>query len=320
MLREIQSLQKYALRYAAIDPGSTGTRAVIAVAKIDKVTGKRKLVNVFRIQDFREDDDRDRRTTRGEWPSKCCPFDGRPHYVGYDADSQVKKRTISIKAIPYFRAQDDDGHPFTKALYDHSKSLSSGIEREDFDDVLDDILFSFLYEFSIYSVRTSCPTLGLFIPSPPPEITTFSPSYLHYKLQISMFDCQSCISFTISSADTNVPRSNKVVQRIFDKCKAAGVKLRSLALCVPQTWSRRETPIQEYLGPILDDTVDKNTVPGKYVETTFALEAQCQAQHLISKYPEELRDCNEMMVLDFGGHSMVLDPSCRRPPFTIALA
>ncbi|KAG6354683.1 hypothetical protein INS49_004701 [Diaporthe citri] len=219
--------------YAAIDPGSTGTRAVIAVAEIDKVTGKRNVVNILRIQDFREDDDRDRRTTRGEWPSKCCPFDGPPYHVGYDADSQVKKRTISIKAIPYFRAQDDDGHPFTKALYDHSKSLPSENARQDFDDALDAILFNFL--------------------------------------------------------------SNKVVQRILGKCKATGVKLRSLALCVPQTWSRRETPIQEYLGPILDETVSTERV-----ETMFALEAQCQAQHLISKYPRELRDCNEIMVLDFG--------------------
>lgn len=141
-------------RYAAIDPGSTGTRAVIAVAKVDRATGKRSLVEAIRIQDFREDDDRDRRTTRGEWPSKCCPFDGPPFHVGYEADSQVRKKTISIKAIPYFRTRDDDRHPFTKALYDHCRSLPSEIERQQFDDTLDSILFNFLYEISIDPVDT----------------------------------------------------------------------------------------------------------------------------------------------------------------------
>lgn len=137
------------------------------------------------------------------------------------------------------------------------------------------------------------------------EIPTLSLSHRGYKLQSFVFGCQPSILLNVSSADTNVPRSNKVVQRILDRCKAAGVKLCSLALCVPQTWSRRETLIQEYLGPILDETV-----AAERVETMFALEAQCQAQHLISKYPRELRDCNEMMVLDFGGHSMVFHPSC----------
>lgn len=84
-------------------------------------------------------------------------------------------------------------------------------------------------------------------------------------------------------------------------CETSNIKLRSLALCVPQTWSRRETPIQEYLGPILDSTV---TIEG--VETTFALEAQSQAQHLIKNYFRELKSCDELMVLDFGGHSMVI--------------
>lgn len=187
LLEKISSLQEYALRYAAIDPGSTGTRAVIAVAEIDKVTGKRN-VEIIRIQDFREDDDRDRRTTRGEWPSKCCPFDGPPYYVGYDADSQVRKRTISIKAIPYFRAQDDDGHPFTKALYDHSKSLRSKIERQEFDDALDAILFNFLYGFSVCSLRTSPPPWSLRSISPPMNPPTLCPSYLRYKLRSFMFD------------------------------------------------------------------------------------------------------------------------------------
>ncbi|KAG8164136.1 hypothetical protein KVR01_006054 [Diaporthe batatas] len=220
--------------YAAIDPGSTGTRAVIAISKIDETTGKRRIVEdgIKRIQDFREDDDRDRRTTRGEWPSKCCPFDGPPYYVGYEADAQDKKRTISIKAIPYFRTQDDDGHPFTRALYDHSRSLRSEVDRRHFDDVLDTIF-------------------------------------------------------------------NEVVQRILSMCKASNIKLRSLAVCVPQTWSRRETPIQEYLGPILDRTV---AIDG--VETTFALEAQSQAQYIIKHYFRQLKTCNELMVLDFGGHSM----------------
>lgn len=270
------------------------------------------MVNILRIQDFREDDDRDRRTTRGEWPSKCCPFDGPPHYVGYEADSQIKKRTISIKAIPYFRASDDDGHPFTKALYDHSKSLPSEIERQGFDDALDTILFNFLYEFSVCSLRfqplawvSSCHLTAA-------EYPTLSQSYLRYKLQTFMFCCQPCILFNVSDTNTNVLRSNKVVQRILGKCKEDGIKLRSLALCIPQTWSRRETPIQEYLSPILDKTVASELVATDLVETMFALEAQCQAQHLISKYPRELRDCNEMMVLDFGGHSMVIiDPSFR---------
>lgn len=158
-LQSSASLPIYILRYAAIDPGSTGTRAVIAVAEVDKSTGKRNLVDIIRIQDFREDDDRDRRTTRGEWPSKCCPFDGPPYHVGYDADSQVSKRTISIKAIPYFRTQDDDGHPFTRALYDHYRSLPSEIERQDFEDALDGILFNFLYDFSDSLLRTSSPNL-----------------------------------------------------------------------------------------------------------------------------------------------------------------
>lgn len=103
-------------------------------------------------------------------------------------------------------------------------------------------------------------------------------------------------------------RSNQVVQRILSQCEVAGVKLCSLALCIPQTWSRRERPIQEYLGPIFDQTVATPSV-----ETTFALEAQCQAQHLISKYPRELRGCNELMVLDFGGHSMVLIRASENP-------
>lgn len=104
-----------------------------------------------------------------------------------------------------------------------------------------------------------------------------------------------------ASTDINPTRSKQVVQRILGQCEVAGVKLCSLALCIPQTWSRRERPIQEYLGPIFDQTVAAPSV-----ETTFALEAQCQAQYLISKYPRELRGCNELMVLDFGGHSMVL--------------
>jgi hypothetical protein len=121
---------------------------VIVIAKVDEATGKRRIVEngIIRIQDFREDDDRDRRTTRGEWPSKCCQFDGPLFCMGYDADSQDQKRTISIKAIPYFRTQDDDGHPFTKALYDHASLLPSEVERQYFDAVLDDILFRFLYE------------------------------------------------------------------------------------------------------------------------------------------------------------------------------
>ena len=113
-----------------------------------------------------------------------------------------------------------------------------------------------------------------------------------------------CILENDTSADITTPRSTQVAQRILTTCRNSGVKLRCLALCVPQTWSRRETPIQEYLGPILDEAVATEGV-----ETTFALEAQCQAQHLISKYYRELRDCNELMVLDFGGHSLVLAPS-----------
>lgn len=104
-------------------------------------------------------------------------------------------------------------------------------------------------------------------------------------------------------SDTKAPRRNQVVQRILSKCETTGVRLRSLALCIPQTWSRRETPIQEYLGPIFDRTVAAHAGP---LEVTFALEAQCQAQHLISKHPRELSGCDELMVLDFGGHSMVI--------------
>lgn len=87
-------------------------------------------------------------------------------------------------------------------------------------------------------------------------------------------------------------------------CRTSNIKLRSLALCVPQTWSRRETPIQEYLGPILDSTVATERIETR-IETTFALEAQSQAQHLIAKYFRGLKDYDELMVLDFGGHSMV---------------
>lgn len=116
-----------------------------------------------------------------------------------------------------------------------------------------------------------------------------------------MLECHICILLSIVSADIIATRSNQVVQRILSKCQAADVKLCSLALCIPQTWSRRENPIQDYLSPIFDETVATQCV-----ETTFALEAQCQAQHLISKYPRELRDCDELMVLDFGGHSMVI--------------
>lgn len=146
---------------------------MIAVVEVDKTTGKRNLSRTLRIQDFREDDDRDRRTTRGEWPSKCCPFDGPPYHVGYDADSQVQKRTISIKAIPYFRTQDDDGHPFTKALYDHSRSLPSEIERQDFDNALDDILLNFLY-----GVSGPYPVLELLAPISDPIFPT-SKSHPH---------------------------------------------------------------------------------------------------------------------------------------------
>lgn len=171
-------LKLFVRRYAAIDPGSTGTRAVIAVAKIDETTGKRKIVEngIIRIQDFRLDDDRDRRTTRGEWPSKCCPFDGPPYYIGYDADSQDEKRTISIKAIPYFRSQDDDGHPFTKALYDYSRSLPSEVERKHFDKILDTILFTFLYVLSVCLLRTSLQSLVLPISSSCPR--HLRPSYI----------------------------------------------------------------------------------------------------------------------------------------------
>lgn len=121
---------------------------------------------------------------------------------------------------------------------------------------------------------------------------------------MSMIDCRSFISLNVAIANIKALRSDEVVQRTLAECKAYGVKLRTLALCVPQTWSRRETPIQDYLSPILDETVEEESV-----ETLFALEAQCQAQHLISKYPRELKDCNELMVLDFGGHSMVFLPS-----------
>lgn len=106
------------------------------------------------------------------------------------------------------------------------------------------------------------------------------------------------------STDHQEMSSNEVVQRILTMCKTSNVKLRSLALCVPQTWSRRETPIQEYLGPILDSTVATEQTD-THIETTFALEAQAQAQHLIAKYFRGLRNCDELMVLDFGGHSMV---------------
>ncbi|KAL1860372.1 hypothetical protein Daus18300_009285 [Diaporthe australafricana] len=223
-------------RYAAIDPGSTASRAVIVTTAVDEQSGKRKLIDTLRIQETRPDDDQHERFTRGEWPSTCCPFDGPPYHVGYDAAAQDKKRNISIKAIPYFRTQGDDDHPFTKALYDHSKSLPSDAARKHINDILDDIIFRFL---------------------------------------------------------------NQIVQRILDQCKEAGVKLRLLALCIPQTWSRRETSIQDYLSPIID-----KTVAGKDIEITFALEAQCQAQYLIHKYPRQLRGYDELMVLDFGGHSL----------------
>lgn len=183
------------LRYAAIDPGSTGTRAVIAVVAIDKTTGKRKVVETLRIQDFRGDDDRHTRTTRGEWPSKCCPFDGPPYHVGYDADSQNTKRTISIKAIPYFRTRDDDGHPFTKALYDYCKSLPSRIERQNFDNGLDYILFEFLYGFPVSSLRFCV------LPSPPSYILVLLEAVsLHSRLLLQALTLQSQAATRLSNA------------------------------------------------------------------------------------------------------------------------
>lgn len=167
---------------------------MISVVEVNKTTGKRNLGRTLRIQDFREDDDRDRRTTRGEWPSKCCPFDGPPYHVGYDADSQVQKRTISIKAIPYFRTQDDDGHPFTKALYDHSRSLPSEIERQDFNDALDDILLNFLY-----GVSDPCPGLQLLAPIPDSIVPTSKTN--PYSIVISILAANSHVHLTFMCAD-----------------------------------------------------------------------------------------------------------------------
>lgn len=166
-------------RYAAIDPGSTASRAVIVTTVIEQQSGKRKLIDTIRIQETRPDDDQIERFTRGEWPSTCCPFDGPPYHVGYDAAAEDRKRNISIKAIPYFRTQDDDHHPFTKALYDHSKSLPSDTARRHFNDMLDDILFRFLYAgasalislvspYRLDALLPSCRHLSIL--DPPPQL------------------------------------------------------------------------------------------------------------------------------------------------------
>lgn len=92
-----------------------------------------------------------------------------------------------------------------------------------------------------------------------------------------------------------------IVDQITDRAQRQwdGFKLRTLALCIPNTWSKREKRVQDYLSSILD------AVGVGFAETTFIFEAQAQAQYIIYKHPFELKGYTYLVTLDFGGHSMV---------------
>ncbi|ROW08645.1 hypothetical protein VPNG_06152 [Cytospora leucostoma] len=128
--------------FAAIDFGSTATRACIVVnPKKGDRNGERRVIHV---QELRADNVTARsRFEPGEYPSVGCPFDGPPFYVGFDAASQATKRLISLKSIPYFRTNVNDRHPFTEALHSHFKSLPSKAAQLEFEETLDDMLLAF---------------------------------------------------------------------------------------------------------------------------------------------------------------------------------
>lgn len=115
-------------RYAAIDFGSTSTRAYLTT-----VNKKTKQMNGYRVQKTGVDDDKKKRFLRGEWPSKGCPFDA-PYPVGYDAAGRdhADKRDRSLKSFVWFLADDDDQHAYTKDLKDYHESLSGVQEKQKF--------------------------------------------------------------------------------------------------------------------------------------------------------------------------------------------
>lgn len=112
-------------RYAAIDFGSTSTRAYLTT-----VHRKTKQTNGYRVQKTGVDDDKKKRFLRGEWPSKGCPFDA-PYPVGYDAAGRqhADKRDRSLKSFVWFLAYDDDQHPYTRDLRNYHDQLP-GFEEQ----------------------------------------------------------------------------------------------------------------------------------------------------------------------------------------------
>lgn len=115
-----------ASRYAAIDFGSTSTRAYLTT-----VDTKTKQTKGYRVQKTGVDDDKKKRFLRGEWPSKGCPFDA-PYPVGYDAAGKehADKRDRSLKSFVWFLADDDDQHPYTRDLKDYHDSLTGGVQEK----------------------------------------------------------------------------------------------------------------------------------------------------------------------------------------------
>ncbi|POS79283.1 hypothetical protein DHEL01_v202318 [Diaporthe helianthi] len=115
-------------RYAAIDFGSTSTRAYLTT-----VNKKTRQMNGYRVQKTGVDDDKKKRFLRGEWPSKGCPFDA-PYPVGYDAAGRehADKRDRSLKSFVWFLADDDDQHPYTRDLKDFHDSLPGVQEQQRF--------------------------------------------------------------------------------------------------------------------------------------------------------------------------------------------
>lgn len=108
--------------YAAIDFGSTSTRAYLTTVDI-----KTNQMHGYRVQMTGVDDDKKKRFLRGEWPSKGCPFDA-PYPVGYEAAGKehVDKRDRSLKSFVWFLADDDDRHPYTKDLWEYYNTLPGG--------------------------------------------------------------------------------------------------------------------------------------------------------------------------------------------------
>jgi hypothetical protein len=127
-------------RYAAIDFGSTSTRAYLSTTHKET-----KHLGGCRIQKTGVDDDKMKRFLRGEWPSTGCPFDA-PYPVGYDAtrSEHANKRARSLKSFVWFLADEDDMHPYTKDLKDYYNSLTELQDKKKFRRRLTDMLVEHL--------------------------------------------------------------------------------------------------------------------------------------------------------------------------------